>query len=193
MTRWHWVRHGPTHQKSFVGWRDSPADLSDISALKRLSEHLPETALLVSSDLARSVATADKLQCPVRRRLPHQPGLREIHFGQWDGLHFTTISDRDPALSRAFWDNPGDVRAPGGESWDIAATRVHAVVRMLNARYPAANIVAVAHFGTILTQVQRALGVSAYDVLSHKIDNFSVTTIDWHGETGTVRAINHAA
>ena len=24
-----WVRHGPTHEKAFCGWRDVPADLSD--------------------------------------------------------------------------------------------------------------------------------------------------------------------
>ncbi|MDX5383564.1 MAG: histidine phosphatase family protein, partial [Rhodobacterales bacterium] len=29
MTRFFWLRHGPTHQKVFTGWRDVPADLSD--------------------------------------------------------------------------------------------------------------------------------------------------------------------
>ena len=29
MTVWHWVRHAPTHETAFVGWRDVPADLSD--------------------------------------------------------------------------------------------------------------------------------------------------------------------
>lgn len=193
MTRWHWVRHGPTHQKSFVGWRDAPADLSEDDRLARLRAHLPASGLLVSSDLSRSVATADHLQRQGLRRLGHQPGLREIHFGHWDGLHFSAIAERDPGLSRTFWEQPGPVRAPGGESWDMAADRVHAVVRTLNARYPGATIVAVAHFGAILTQVQRALGVSAYEALAHKIDNLSVTTIDWRGETGVVHAINHAA
>ena len=37
MTTWHWVRHGPTHQKSFVGWRDVPADLSDHAQIERLA------------------------------------------------------------------------------------------------------------------------------------------------------------
>ena len=57
MTVWHWVRHGPTHEKTFVGWRDVPADLSDRAALSRLDAALPEQALIVSSDLQRCVAT----------------------------------------------------------------------------------------------------------------------------------------
>ena len=86
MTIWHWVRHGPTHEKNFVGWRDVPADLSDAPRLARLNLHLPDDALLVSSDLMRAVHTADALALPSRRRLPHEQGLRELHFGAWDGL-----------------------------------------------------------------------------------------------------------
>ena len=36
VTRFWWVRHGPTHEKAFTGWRDVPADLSDSAALARL-------------------------------------------------------------------------------------------------------------------------------------------------------------
>ncbi|MFT7136552.1 MAG: alpha-ribazole phosphatase, partial [Akkermansiaceae bacterium] len=51
MTTWHWVRHGPTHEKTLVGWRDVPADLSDHAQIARLNAHLPRDAILVSSDL----------------------------------------------------------------------------------------------------------------------------------------------
>ena len=61
MTTWHWVRHGPTHEKTFVGWRDVPADLSDHAQIARLDAHLPKEALMVSSDLIRCVATADAI------------------------------------------------------------------------------------------------------------------------------------
>ncbi|MEO0677999.1 MAG: histidine phosphatase family protein, partial [Pseudomonadota bacterium] len=44
MTTFWWVRHGPTHEKAFTGWRDVPADLSDTAALQRLSAFLPSDA-----------------------------------------------------------------------------------------------------------------------------------------------------
>lgn len=191
MTVWHWVRHGPTHAKSFVGWRDVSADLTDHEHVTRVRNHLPLGALVISSDLIRATSTADAIVPSNHIRLPHSPGLRELHFGIWDGMHFDDVSSRDPDLSRAYWEEPGETQAPGGESWNMAAARVNLVVDTLNNRYPDADIVAVAHFGVILTQVQRALSVQPYDALAHKIDNLSVTTIEWAGARSRVHSINH--
>lgn len=191
MTVWHWVRHGPTHEKTFVGWRDVPADLSDTDQISRLDAHLPDTALLISSDLIRSVATADAVAGPKRQRMPHDSRLREFNFGIWDGMGFDAVAARDPVLSRDYWEKPGDVVAPEGESWNMAAARVATVVDDMNAAHPEAHIIAVAHFGVILTQVQRAMGVTAYKTLGHKIDNLSVTRITHLDGTWKVEGINH--
>lgn len=191
MTTWHWVRHGPTHEKAFVGWRDVPADLSDTDQIDRLRAHLPETALVISSDLIRASTTADAVQGPAHRRLANDPDLREFNFGLWDGMHFTQVAERDPTLSRAYWETPGDVRPPEGESWNMAAARVNNRVDLLNAAHPEADIIAVAHIGVILTQVQRGLGVTAYQALSHEIDNLSHTRIIWSEGRPTVDRINH--
>ena len=185
----YWVRHGPTHEKAFVGQRDVPADLSDTAQIERLSAALPRRALVVSSDLTRSIDTATAIQGD-RRRLPHRPGLREFDFGAWDGLHFSQVADRWPELSRAYWEQPGDVAPPGGESWNAAAARVTADVMALAAEHPRRDIIAVAHFGAILTQVQHAAGISAYQALSHRIDNFSITEIQMRPTLGVAR-VNH--
>jgi broad specificity phosphatase PhoE len=191
MITWHWVRHGPTHEKTFVGWRDVPADLSDVAQISRLNAHLPQTALLISSDLIRSVATADALTHQDRTRLPHEPGLRELDFGVWDGMHFSDVAARDPELSRAYWETPGDIKAPEGESWNEAAARANRSVDQINSAHPGADIIAVAHFGIILTQVQRALGIGAAEVFAHKIDNLSVTSLTYENGAWDVLGINH--
>lgn len=191
MTVWHWVRHGPTHEKTFVGWRDVPADLSDTARIARLRAHLPKRALLVSSDLQRASTTADAVQMPDHHRLPDQDDLREFDFGTWDGLHFTDVAERDPELSRAYWEAPGDVQAPQGESWNMAAARINACVDALNIAHPDAHIIATAHIGVILTQLQRALDVTPYAALSHEIDNLSCTRIIWSAGTPRVEQINH--
>jgi broad specificity phosphatase PhoE len=195
MTQFYFVRHGPTHAKGMVGWTDLPADLSDTDQIARLSDHLPQDALVISSDLIRCVTTADAITGPntgpitgpitgQRIRLPHDPDLREIHFGAWEMLHHTDIEDRDPDLIRAFWDQPGDVRAPQGETWNEVSARVSRAVDRLTERHTGRNIIVVAHFGAILTQVQRALDITAYQAFANKIDNLSVTEIHrkdvWH-------------
>ncbi|MCW8843255.1 MAG: histidine phosphatase family protein [Rhodobacteraceae bacterium] len=176
MSRLFLVRHGPTHARSMVGWSDLPADLSDTAALARLDAHLPTDALVISSDLSRAVTTADAILGP-RARLPHDPDLREIHFGDWELKRFPDIDAEDPRRARAFWETPGDTAPPGGESWNTVCARVDAAVNRLLTAHQNRDLVIVAHFGAILTQVARAGALSGAEAFAHKIDNLSVTTI----------------
>ncbi|AWB50445.1 histidine phosphatase family protein [Gemmobacter aquarius] len=190
MTRFWWVRHGPTHEKAFTGWRDVPADLSDTAALARLDGYLPQGAVLVSSDLIRAVATADAVAAG-RERLAHDAALRELHFGDWDGKLWSQVAETHPDLSRAYWEDPGDHCPPGGESWNTAQARVSGAVQRLHTAHRGRDVVVVAHFGVILTQLQQAMGVSGAEVLAQPIDNLSVTRLDLAGGQWRVGAVNH--
>lgn len=172
-----------------VGWSDIPADLSNLVAIERLRKFLP-TAPVVSSDLIRASATADALVPDTR--LPHDPGLREINFGGWELKTFAEIEATEPELIRAYWDTPGDVAPPGGESWNSVCRRVNAAIdRHLSQNHE--NLIVVAHFGVILTQVQRALDLGAYETFGHKIDNLSATVLAYELGNWSVERINHRA
>lgn len=188
MSRVFWVRHGPTHAKALVGWSDIPADLSDTAQIARLSAHLPQDAVVISSDLSRAVTTADAVMA-TRERLPHDADLREIHFGEWEMRNWDSIEDQ--AHLRRFWDEPGDVRPPGGESWHEVSARVDRAIDRVITTHPGRDIIAVAHFGVILTQVQNALKIGAYEAFSHKIDNLSVTELHYLSGNWQAQAINH--
>jgi broad specificity phosphatase PhoE len=188
MSRVFWVRHGPTHAKAMVGWSDIPADLSDRGRLSRLSAHLPNEALLISSDLDRAIKTADAI-ATTRTRLRHDKDLREIHFGKWEMQAFDGIEEQSHL--RDFWDRPGDIRAPGGESWNEVTKRVSAAIHRITTAHPGQDVIVVAHFGAILTQVQHALGISAYEAFGHKIDNLSVTELHKSDDRWTAQSINH--
>ncbi|SHG89065.1 Broad specificity phosphatase PhoE [Cognatiyoonia sediminum] len=190
MTHFWWVRHGPTHQKNFVGWRDVPADLSDADLIGRVSDYLPQDAVVISSDLSRAITTADVIQ-DRRERLPHDPRLREFNFGAWDGLKFDEVAKRDPELSRAFWEKPGDLSAPDGESWNDVSSRVNTAVDHLIQTQSATHIVAVAHIGVIMTQIQKVVGDDPYKAMSFEIDNFSVTDLRYSDGQWFRGEINH--
>ena len=53
------------------------------------------------------------------------------------------------------------------------------------------DLIVVAHFGVILTQVQRALQMDADQAFGHKIDNLSVTEITRDATGWSVTRINH--
>ena len=191
-TRLWFVRHGPTHSKAAVGWSDIPADLSDLDALARLSNYLPEQANIISSDLQRASATADAVQ-GARNRLPNSPLLREMNFGDWDGRLFADIAKSDPETSRQFWESPGATAPPNGESWDNLSTRISGAVDTIIADHGVGDIIIVGHFAAILTALQRASGMSAKAVFSFKIDNLSVTRLDYLHEPKSwrVHGVNH--
>lgn len=187
MTRLHFVRHGPTHAKTMVGWSDLPADLSDTAQIARLSNSLPG-APVISSDLSRAVATADAIQ-DQRPRLDHDPDLREINFGAWELRSFAEVEAETPDLIRAYWEEPGLVKPPGGESWHEVAARVDRAVDRLITQHD--DLIIVAHFGVILTQIQRALQIDAYEAFGHRIDNLSITEISIENGRWKVGKLNH--
>jgi len=178
ITRFHMVRHGPTHARSMVGWSDLPADLSDTAQLSRLTQQLPQEAVVVSSDLSRAVATADAIQGS-RQRLPHTADLREIHFGDWELRSWRDVDAETPDHIRAFWETPGTIAPPGGESWNALSDRVSLRMDHLAQAHAGSDVIVVGHFGQILCQVQRAAGISPTEAFGHKIDNLSVTRIDY--------------
>lgn len=183
--RWWWVRHAPTGARGAIGWRDVPAALGDAARLDALAAHLPD-APVVASDLSRARATAARL-AGARPRLPDEPALREIHFGDWEGLDFDTIAARWPAENARWWAEPGPARAPGGESFDDLQVRVSAAVTRLHATVGGGDLVAVAHMGAILAALALATGMTARQVLGFRIDPLSVTRLDWLPEAGAWR------
>ncbi len=188
MTRFWWVRHGPTHARCMVGWTDLPADLSDTALIARVADFLPE-APVISSDLSRAAATADAI-AGLRPRLPPDPDLREINFGAWEMRSFAEVEAEDPARIRAYYETPGDIRPPRGESWHQLSARVSGAVDRLVQVHAGRDLILVAHLGAILTQVQRARGLSAYDAIAQQIDNLSVTRIGFDGRW-RAEIVNH--
>lgn len=189
VTRIWWVRHGPTHAKCFLGVSDWPADLSDTARIAALDAALPRPARLVSSDLSRARTTADTLT-KGRQRLTHRPHIREFNFGDWEERRFDDVAKTDPDLSRAFWETPGNLAPPGGESWNTVSERVETEVQNLIATHPGEDIIAVAHMGVIMTQIARCPGMTPYRAMGHEIDNFSITMIERDGPNATLRLVN---
>jgi alpha-ribazole phosphatase len=180
------VRHGPTGAKGMCGWTDLPADLTDLAALGRLERALP-TVPVVSSDLGRAVATADAI-AGARQRFPHEPGLREMHFGAWEMRTHLEAEAEDAGLARALWADPGDWAPPGGESWNALRARVEGALDRLSAQ--AAEMIVVCHFGPILAALQRARGQTALDVFGQRIEPLSLTVLAEHSGVWSVEAVN---
>lgn len=175
-TRFWLVRHGPTHAKAAIGWTDLPADLSDTRQVAALRAALPNAGLVVSSDLERCIATADAIMRD-HHRLPHDPDLREMHFGDWEGRSFDDIAATDPDTSRQFWEQPGDIAPPNGESWNRFSERVQMSLQRLADENSGKDIVCVVHYGVILAALGAARGLDPAALMGFKVDPLSLTRL----------------
>ncbi|MEH6361384.1 MAG: histidine phosphatase family protein, partial [Amylibacter sp.] len=78
-----------------------------------------------------------------------------------------------------------------GESWNQVSARVTTEVHDLCQTHKDRDIVIVAHYGVILTQIQLAGGMSAKAATSFHIDNLSVTRIEHLGDAWRILGVNH--
>ena len=177
IVRWWWVRHAPAdstagENKSFCGWSDPPADLSDEHGVATLRSALPEEAAILSSDLWRATQTADALARRNSKRLPNSSALREQNFGAWEGKPYEAIDLEE------FWRNPALSAPPQGESFAEVCDRVGREIAHLN-NGGETEIIAVAHAGSIRAALALALSLPPSQALAFEVAPLSLTRIDW--------------
>ncbi|MGD9743205.1 MAG: histidine phosphatase family protein [Dongiaceae bacterium] len=183
VTRWWWIRHAPVtaHGGRIYGQTDLPADCSDAACFAALARQLPPEAVWVTTQLCRTHQTAAAIHRAAGRECPafvSEPGLAEQHFGDWQGLTHAELADRRDGHWHRFWLAPAEMAPPGGESFAAVVDRVGLAVERLTRAHAGADIVAVAHGGSIRAALAAALGLAPERALGFAIDNCSLTRID---------------
>jgi alpha-ribazole phosphatase/probable phosphoglycerate mutase len=144
--------------------------------LNRLSEH--SIRRVYSSDLRRARQTAEAIAKHFRAELQVRPGLREIHFGLWEGLSWNEIEVRDPVLAKNWATNHPNSTAPGGESSQQFASRVRREIAFLLAEATKSPIAAVAHAGFIRVVLTNWCGVSEQEAWDRTKEYGSIVAFD---------------
>ncbi|MEM0975978.1 MAG: histidine phosphatase family protein [Pseudomonadota bacterium] len=187
----HFLRHGPTHAKTMVGWTDLPADLSNTARLDKIALEIPVSAICISSTLTRASATLDAV-LGQRQILPADPDLREIHFGDWEDKSYSEALKENAQLAEDLWTRPGDIAPPNGESWNDLTARVSSAIDKIILDTDVEDVLIACHFGPILTQLARFTDASAKTVFGFQIDPLSLTTIETLGAgAARVLRVNH--
>lgn len=124
-----------------------------------LASAYPE-AVLVTSDLQRTLETIAPLELELRRTARQDPLLRERSFGDWEGELRTEIASRDSSRWQRWLAGEDLIAEVGGESADQLADRVVPVLRELLAATATGGVtIAVSHGGTIHHGLHRWLGL----------------------------------
>ena len=198
-TRLHLIRHALVEPKArtvFYGAMDVPlCDLAlkqDASLFRWLAARLPRPARWVTSNLARTQATAAAIFAAgyPAQPLATEPDLAEQHLGEWQGLPHEALATLLRHPPHPFWPHAAEEQPPGGESFAAVRGRVAAVLDRLAEAHAGEDIVVVAHGGSIRAALAHVLDLSGYQALAFSIRNLGLTRLERHGADWRVAAVN---
>ncbi|MDH3601693.1 MAG: histidine phosphatase family protein [Candidatus Tectomicrobia bacterium] len=158
------VRHGATdwnQSKCLQGQLDTPLNDDGRSQAALAGKRLASSGAtaLYSSDLLRAYETAQFIARAASLHIIQKPGLREMHFGAWQGLTVDQIRERDPELYAARRERPYDVPPPGGEVWrqfyQRSVKSIHDILHATNAE----RVIVATHSGVCTVLGLEALGL----------------------------------
>jgi broad specificity phosphatase PhoE len=127
------TRHGKTPRsepEQHLGQRvDIELSANGRHAAERLRERLRDVPIdrVVSSSLRRAMETASTVAGD-RVEVEPDPRLMEMDYGEWEGLTYEQIDERDRDRRRAWVLDPETLATPGGESGADVARRVRGVL-----------------------------------------------------------------
>lgn len=194
------VRHG----ESEPARADNPFPLVDGQSDPALAEAGREQAELVGARLAEQRPDAVYVT-PLRRTnmtalplLTHtglhpdtEPGLREVHLGDWEGGVFRRkVAEDDPVLHQMYAEQRWNV-IPGAESPEALGERVRAAVTGIAAKHPNQRVVVFTHGGVIAEAMRQATDARALAFLG--ADNGSISQIVIDGSSWILRRFNDTA
>ena len=135
---------GADPELSDLGQREAEATaelLASSPSSWRLAMNNP---LVISSDMLRTRQTAESIARKLNAELVSDSRIREIFFGEWNGLSNEELFSKDQQLLDA-WRGSLDFRPPGGESIEDLISRTSSFVREIRENYPNRTVIIVSH------------------------------------------------
>ncbi len=128
------IRHAETDLAGrFCGHSNPEINERGLHQIEELLKALKNESFdaLYASDLSRAITTANAIGGAFGLSPITAPELREINFGEWEGLSWAEIESRDQAYARRWSEAYPDLPAPGGERFEAFQSRVLTQVRNL--------------------------------------------------------------
>ena len=190
MRKWFFVRHGQTAynlEGRAQGQSESLLNDTGVEQARAIAERLrdEEFAVCLTSDLRRVLDTAKPIVAGRDIRSIKSERLREKDFGDIEGKTFAEVERESPELFRRLFADDPDFAPPGGESDRQLIERVAAEVDALIASGDipdGANILIVAHGGTIRALITHLMGLPPETLWRFLISNASLSTLTAHDD-----------
>lgn len=187
------IRHGESEanrEQYFAGQIDAPLTNLGHEQARRVATFFQNITVdaVYASDLSRAMDTARPAAELHGLPMIAEPGMREVHAGDWEGMPFSELPIRYPEQYRVWKTDIGSVCFPNGETIAEAAARADAALHRI-ARAHAGQTVAVASHGGIIRALLTLWETGGVAAMHRRawVPNASVSEVVW--ENGMFRVI----
>jgi 2,3-bisphosphoglycerate-dependent phosphoglycerate mutase len=150
-----------------------------------------EIAAIYASNLCRTAQTAEPLAQALDLEVRVEPGLREVHLGEWEGgLFRKMVADGHPVSLRMSAEERWDV-IPGAEPAEELASRVRDAIERIVAAHPGQRVAAFTHGGVIGQALSLASASRPFAFLG--AENASISRLVITAGRWIVRSFNDTA
>jgi broad specificity phosphatase PhoE len=184
------IRHLETDLSGkFCGHSDPDLNAAGERRLHSLVEEVLPLGVerIYSSDLRRASRIAAAIGQCIGVAVEWRPGLREIHFGEWEGLRWEEVQLRYPREAGRWMREFPTSTAPGGEPYWQFIDRVKAEFRLLVRENRRASCAVVTHRGVMQFALTEFFGFSA-DEARQRTEQFGALIVATPLEVGRYRA-----
>jgi broad specificity phosphatase PhoE len=190
---YYFIRHGEIHaflKNHYIGETDVELCPEGSHQLLRIGTWLKEkkmTSLPVfCSPLKRCVETANILKLD---NISLHKNLKEISFGEWEGLTYKEIQKKDPCLFLKWGKLEHDFSFPGGESFHSFLNRVESFFNELR-KIPEDRVIILSHGGVIRSLISLFMGLDFKTSFSFQVDRGSFSHIQTLGDFPVIKKLN---
>jgi broad specificity phosphatase PhoE len=194
------IRHAETVanvQRRWVGWNDTPLTdrgLAQAEAIaRRLAAEVNDAVALYTSPLPSARRTAEVIGQALGLDPVPLDGLREINFGDMDGVTLEEMKTLYPDLYERWRDRMNvEFTWPGGESRSGFFRRVEATCRDILARHSQGTVLIVAHGGTLRAMLACLLPEQMSQWWGYELGHCTLTRVLLEDGRASLIALNDA-
>jgi len=190
------IRHGQVKgYESFPVYGHSDVELTETGVLQMLQMadrlRLVDLDAIYSSDLIRSATGARQIARYHNVPLHFLPELRELYFGDWEGLTLKEIRERYPEEMEKRESDPANFEAPGGgESLAKLSARITKCFERILLEQKGSGIAIVAHGGVNRVILCSALGLEIDRMFNIHQEYGCLNIIDYYADSTLVQLVN---
>ncbi|MFD9689908.1 bifunctional RNase H/acid phosphatase [Kitasatospora sp. NPDC059146] len=196
------LRHGETPltpEKRFSGSGGTDPELSDKGRwqAERAAEALAargSVQAVVASPMRRTRQTAEIVAARLGLEVRYEEGLREVDFGDWEGLTFAEVQERYPDDLSAWLGSAKAKPTGSAESFTTLTHRAGVARDKILARYAGKTVLVVSHVSPIKTLVRLALGAPPDSMYRMELSAASICAVQYYADgNASLRLLNDSS